>query len=575
MPKISELTTTSDLSGDELVPIVKAGTTKRTTIDAIREFTQFADYTAFRAYTGTARSAYVTGFDTSATTSPSGIAGPFTRDDSDTTSADNGGTILVDTSSRRWKRVFGGPVNVKWFGAVGDGVTNDVAEINSAITEVNSTGGGEVYLPAGTYLVGTIGGSTAVSLASNVMLSGAGRGSTIIKLAAGADSHVVVATSVENVGIKSLTVDGSRATQTLAVHGIRIASVDGCSVDDVEIKECSHYGFGGQDGTLSRIKLGRLDIHDTGGDGIDLKNRNDDNEDIQLTKISIRRWGLNSAQTIQAAIDIRGPARLTSIVVSEPGADDCYAVRFRQGELLDANGLGGHRSSLTGFDIRMGSAASSIALGLIARDVTVGNGYINGGHRGVLLQAPRPHLFQVTVEGVADDAFILDKHATEALLVADDARLVSCFAKDNGDRGFTVKAGVSNAQLIACDSHDNDEGVVVEATVTNFKMLGGSVDGNTTASVADSGTSSVIRDVTGFVTESRGSATILNGNTSVTVTHGLSATPTASDIVITQQTSDGGASQFWIGNIGATTFDILTDANPGKDVPMTWWAGVK
>jgi hypothetical protein len=37
----------------------------------------------------------------------------------DTTSADNGGTIIV-SGSKRWKRVFDGAVNVTWFGAKGD-----------------------------------------------------------------------------------------------------------------------------------------------------------------------------------------------------------------------------------------------------------------------------------------------------------------------------------------------------------------------------------------------------------------------------------------------------------------------
>jgi hypothetical protein len=171
MPKISELTTTSDLSGDELVPIVKAGTTKRTTVDAIREFTQFADYTSFRAYTGTARSAYVTGFDTSGTTSPSGIAGSFTRDDSDTTSADNGGTIIVDALNRRWKRAYDGPVKVEWFGAVGDGVSDDTTEIQAAIDAMYLLGGGEVRLASKRYVI-----SSTIEVPQRVWLVGTGGG---------------------------------------------------------------------------------------------------------------------------------------------------------------------------------------------------------------------------------------------------------------------------------------------------------------------------------------------------------------------------------------------------------------
>jgi hypothetical protein len=85
-----------------------------------------ADYTALRAYAGLAKSAYVTGYLVSV--APSGIAGYFTRDDSDTTSADNGGTVIVDALGRRWKRQYDGEMSVKWFGAVGDGETHPLSE---------------------------------------------------------------------------------------------------------------------------------------------------------------------------------------------------------------------------------------------------------------------------------------------------------------------------------------------------------------------------------------------------------------------------------------------------------------
>ena len=44
-------------------------------------------------------------------------------------------------------------VSVKDFGAVGDGVADDTAAIQAAITATNPTSGGGVYLPSGTYKV--------------------------------------------------------------------------------------------------------------------------------------------------------------------------------------------------------------------------------------------------------------------------------------------------------------------------------------------------------------------------------------------------------------------------------------
>jgi hypothetical protein len=89
-----------------------SGTTVADLLDAIT----LVDYAALRAYSGAAKNVHLCGY--LVTAAPSGIAGDFTRDDSDVTSADNGGTVIVDALNRRWKRQLNGRVvDVRWFGA--------------------------------------------------------------------------------------------------------------------------------------------------------------------------------------------------------------------------------------------------------------------------------------------------------------------------------------------------------------------------------------------------------------------------------------------------------------------------
>lgn len=137
---------------------------------------QLADYTALRAYAGTKNRVYITG--ALGTSKPAGIAGVFQHDPSDTTSADNGGTIIVGSDGRRWKRDFDGTANVFWF--MTEAQSRDVMagtltqNVRSAI-QASFNASKRVYLPSGTYWMG------AFSLSENIIdLSNAGNGVSIV-----------------------------------------------------------------------------------------------------------------------------------------------------------------------------------------------------------------------------------------------------------------------------------------------------------------------------------------------------------------------------------------------------------
>jgi polygalacturonase len=67
-------------------------------------------------------------------------------------------------------------INVKTFGAIGDGITKDTIAIQKAVDTCASAGGGEVHFPAGTYLTGSIELKSHVHLVvpQGVILQGSG-----------------------------------------------------------------------------------------------------------------------------------------------------------------------------------------------------------------------------------------------------------------------------------------------------------------------------------------------------------------------------------------------------------------
>lgn len=124
--------------------------------DILEKGKPLANYSALRAYAGAATQVRIT---------DPGIAGFFYYDAADTISADNGGTVIVSSNGKRWKRIFEDKINVKWFGVTGNGNTDDTINIQAAFNYASSILFSE--MPIGG--ISTINGNTYIGICPRIV----------------------------------------------------------------------------------------------------------------------------------------------------------------------------------------------------------------------------------------------------------------------------------------------------------------------------------------------------------------------------------------------------------------------
>lgn len=139
--------------------------------------------------------------------------GTYYFDLSDTTSADNGGTVIVATDGGRWKLVHDGTVNALQFGAYNDGVTATSTQLNAALA---ASGVKNVILNAGSYLITT----TLLMNTAYSTLSGVG----VATIKRGMLSLTMVDVYGGNCTIEGIIFDGNKANFGTGNGCIRIFS---------------------------------------------------------------------------------------------------------------------------------------------------------------------------------------------------------------------------------------------------------------------------------------------------------------------------------------------------------------
>jgi parallel beta-helix repeat protein len=124
--------------------------------------------------------------------------------------------------------------NVKAYGAVGNGTTDDTAAIQSAINAASSAGGGTVFLPPATYIAHP---DVGIIMASNVKLIGVGN-SSIIKIpdSYNINGDLLQVTNCNGSEVRDILLEGNKSHQSgggVTPYGLFLSTSTNCLIRGV------------------------------------------------------------------------------------------------------------------------------------------------------------------------------------------------------------------------------------------------------------------------------------------------------------------------------------------------------
>ena len=487
-----------------------------------------------------------------------GGEGPFWHNAGDTTSADNGGTIIVDASGRRWYRETGGqPVSVVWFGAKGDGTTDDTAAIQATYNV--ST---EVTWPQRTYAI-----SAAISITQSNTIT-YGNNSEILSTSGTAD-HFHLASNIDRLTFYDLLL-WSSVTKTAGACFLGLGIVNDSNWYNVQLGGLALYGVGAVNNLWNgydfSLGLGRCY-----------------NDPACVTIVQ------NNGFTIASGAELYLDGRILFCAIG------CYVGGAFGGVYFNGEfsqcGTGVYvNKSITSTtnrevffeeraiidsckDYSVHVAADSLSI----LDAT-GSWFTSAG--------------QVILGGQGVGFFI---EANGGLTVYGNAKFSGCRFYNNVVTGF-VNAGMS-ALVSACVFNNNDGGAILDTTGANGSIIDScSFEGNTgIGAVVENGidtyavtnnffvangtnvagdavswmNAAVIRGNVGYTTRITGVATITNGTATTTFAHGLPGTP-----VLILISSNEVTHTFAVGTVTSTTITVNADTNLSATAAIWWEASM-
>lgn len=448
-------------------------------------------------------------------------------------------------------------VSAKDFGATGDGTTDDTAAIQAAIDSLSATGG-TVYLPTGTYKV-----TSKISWTfDDVTLQGAGKGATTISTFIAATDVIAIGSSgtgVSRGGIYDLNIIAD--TTQVSGAGVHLTNCNNVRISNVVIGYGFYTGVA-IDGGASQFGnyVDNFVVSDC-VQGIAIGESGTTVQDIFISDgivggcTTVGLFIKQASGVYANSVDIISCATAISTF---PNSGQAANNLFFTDVLCDtstANGWGffsnGGRVEQVNMGNCWGSSCSETGMILSAQCnafVITNFRAINNQQRGIYVQGGKNLNFvncQVLANSMVGsasyDGFAIDGSTTDNISIIG--------GKCGSGWDF---AGYNNQRY----------GIIISSgDINNYSIIGVDTTGNVTGGISDGGTGATkyIYGNPGYVTSASGNATI-SATTSVTVTHGLSVTPTSANILVTP-TATLGANSFWVDNIGSTTFKINTSGS--------------
>jgi|TARA_Y100000310_G_C20694565_1_gene824632 hypothetical protein len=397
-----------------------------------------------------------------------------------------------------------------------DGTADDV-QIQQAIDALPS-GGGRIMLTEGTFTLGA-----QITLpAAPVRLEGQGQGSTIVtcKNSFNTDMFLVGASDDQGTVLGSIghmTIDGNSGNQTSG-SGIRQQSGNRFTISRCYITNCKEHG-----------------IYIEGVDG-----------------------SFRSDYTIVHACWVHANLK-HGIFVENPSNDPHIADSW-----ISDNGVNT-------------STYDNIAFSNIADFSVVGNNIWQGKRHNLSIDRGGPGQIISNTFNTAQESNIAMLTSIGGVQISGNT-FHEASARTSGTYPHIVINGTSGQNSIVGNWFSNvnetvSDNITEEGSANQQIIAFNNIDPNSNSkTMTVIGADTKVFGNREYVTENSGTATLANGNTSIVVSHGLSVTPAAGDIMITPIEAWGSMTEFYIDTYTSTQFTIHSDQDPGQDVDFAWKA---